>query len=363
MNVHLQEALATPDFRNPELAHSRLGSIADALRQQAQIAMVIEASSHCDLACTFCAPHSDLVPEKIFNAVGPVTKRKQHMSMDTFSAIVDKLQGHRPLKMMFFHGNGEPLLNTRLEEFVRLAKAEAVAQAVTIVTNGTLLTAERFLSLVRAGVNVFRVSLDYITPEVYRRIKGVDRAGRVVDNLEACIASIKGQALPVKLSIECKEWRSGSEQGEDRLIYEHFSPLIEGLSAVSIRRTREHNWIDQANKGTSSGVLFVRRLPCEQPFYMMMVHSDGDISMCCVDSKKELLLGNIVKTASLNAILQSERLREWRRAHLQGAFDELPACQQCDLASAVDQPLFDHREELLTILSAQALQNGTKSEL
>lgn len=341
--------ITIPDFRNPALADGRLQSIADALEHTYQIAMVVEASSHCDLACNFCAAHSDKVPEKIFNIAGPVSKTKKHMDRETFTHLLRLLASQRPLKMLFFHGNGEPLLNPKLHELVAQAKASGIAEAITVVTNGTLLDAQRFEKLSSAGVDIFRVSLDFITPQVYQREKGVDRAQRVVSNLEACIKTIRATGLQVKLSIECKEWQDTSTQDEATLIQTHFGPLIEALPNVSIRKTREHNWIEQANKDAIPGTPYQRRLPCEQPFYLMMVHSDGDISMCCVDSKKELLLGN-VRNASIQEILRSETLRTWRKSHLAGDFKHLKACQQCDLSSSVDQPLHDHRDYLTHLI-------------
>lgn len=349
--VTVQEALAVPDFRNPELAADRLHSIVDALRHHYQIAMVVEASSHCDLACSFCAAHSALVPDKLSDGIGPVTKPEKHMKAATFASIVNKLKGQRQLKMLFFHGNGEPLLNPQLEGFVRSAKSAGIANAMTVVTNGTLLNANRMQSLVVAGISIIRVSLDFISPDTYRRVKGVDRAGRVVANLESCIDEIRAHRLPVKMSIECKEWRNPGEQDEDSLIVEHFAPLIHDLENVTIRKTREHNWIEQANKEAGLSASYRRTLPCEQPFYMLMVHSDGDLSVCCVDSKKELLLGNIDTAPSLQSILNSEKLREWRGMHLRGDFSELPACRHCDLASAVDRPLFDRRESIMELLA------------
>lgn len=344
--------ITAPNFRNPALANERLASIADAIEHGRQIAMVIEASSHCDLACEFCAAHSPKVPDKIFGIVGPITKQKKHMSAEVFAGVLRLLKDQPPLKMMFFHGNGEPLLNPKLAEFAAQVKTAGVAKAMTVVTNGTLLNAQRFVALAEAGVDIFRVSLDFMTPEVYKAVKGVDRAARVVGNLEECIGAIRERGLAVTVSIECKEWQDDATDDEATLIVEHFGPLIADLPNVSIRKTREHNWIEQANKEAADGAPYRRRLPCEQPFYMMMVHSDGDISMCCVDSKKELLIGNATTSESLKAIVNSPTLREWRKAHLRADFSHLSACSQCDLASSVDQPLHDHREYLIRLIDA-----------
>ncbi len=341
--------IETPDFRNPAKVDSRIESIVGALKNTSQIALVVEPSSHCDLSCSYCAAHSRNVHQSVFDLPTDSRKQKGHMPLATFSDIVSKVSGLSKLKMLFFHGNGEPLLNPQLPAMVREAREAGIAEKITIVTNGTLLNRERFASLMTAGVDIFRVSLDYITPEKYQANKGLDCAGKVISNIESCIAFIKENAAEVTLSIECKEWMDDSGNDEPRLISKHFAPLIDDCPNISVRCTKEHNWIDQANKENAASP-FKRSLPCEQPFYMMMIHSDGDISMCCVDSKKEMLLGNILKTDHLRTVLKSPRLKQWRRMHLEGDFSELPACQYCNLCSSIEKLLFEERGMLTGLL-------------
>jgi radical SAM protein with 4Fe4S-binding SPASM domain len=340
--------IQTPDFINPAMADSRIESILKALKDSSQIALVVEASSHCDLSCSFCAAHSNKVHESVFELNTDMRKQKSHMTRETFSEIVNKVSGLPKLKMLFFHGNGEPLLNPHLPEMVATAKKSMIAEKITIVTNGTLLDSNRLATLIDSGVNIFRVSLDYFTREKYRLNKGADCAEKVIKNLESCIALIKEQSLDVTLSIECKEWME-DDSNEPLLISEHFAPLISGLTNVAVRCTKEHNWIEQANKDDGS-VQFKRTLPCEQPFYMMMIHSDGDISMCCVDSKKELILGNINKVDHLRTVLQSSKLKEWRRMHLNTDFSQIPACLHCNLCSSIEGLLLAERDRLLALL-------------
>lgn len=337
-----------PDFKNPAKVDARLQSIVNALGNASQIALVVEPSSHCDLQCSFCAAHSRKVRQNVFHLDTDLKKQMGHMTPATFADIVHKLEGLPKLKMLFFHGNGEPLLNPRLNDMVGEAKAANVAEKMTVVTNGTLLTAGRLQSLIGAGVNIFRVSLDYITPEKYKEHKGVDCVEKVLKNIEACIEYIKENAPDITLSIDCKEWIDNGGNLEPQLISAHFGPLIVGYPNISVRCTKEHNWIDQANGNGSNP--FKRSMPCEQPFYMMMIHSDGDISMCCVDSKKELLLDNITTVDHLATVLKSARLKTWRKMHLEGDFTSLPACQHCNLCSSIENLLFEQRHMLSALL-------------
>ena len=64
-----------------------------------------------------------------------------------------------------FSGPGEPLLDERLESFVKLAKESGV-KSIEIATNGVLLTPQKFLELVEAGVDSWVIGV-YFTKETY----------------------------------------------------------------------------------------------------------------------------------------------------------------------------------------------------
>ncbi len=345
----MHNSIAIPDFKNPDKKFDRLRSIVHALETGSQIALVVEPSSHCNLKCVFCAPHADLGGLQQQKDPARRPKKKMNMAIGLFRQLIQKLGGMPKLKMLFFHGHGEPLVHPQLAEMVRLAMEAGVAEQATVVTNGILLDEPKFVSLVQAGVGTFRVSLDFFQPETYARFKGADRVQRVISNLDQCIRVIRERSFGIQLSIDCKSWQDPSHgQDESEMLVAHFGPLTDGLPGVVVRKTVEHNWVAQSNRET--GKRSRRQYPCEQPFYMTMVHSDGDASMCCVDSMKELVLGNIASVEHFSEFVRSRQLREWRTFHLTGQFERIPACDSCDLTSSVDPILWDNRDYLLTLL-------------
>jgi radical SAM protein with 4Fe4S-binding SPASM domain len=68
------------------------------------------------------------------------------------------------LKAINYKGNicfsnyGEPLLDKRLESFVRMAREYFPKSNIFIATNGDLLTVERFRNLVKAGMSKFFIT-------------------------------------------------------------------------------------------------------------------------------------------------------------------------------------------------------------
>jgi MoaA/NifB/PqqE/SkfB family radical SAM enzyme len=70
---------------------------------------------------------------------------------------------------------GEPLLREDLEDIVRAVKRPSRLPMVACITNSWLLTEERYLSLLDAGVSLFSISLDFPDErhDDFRRIPGL----------------------------------------------------------------------------------------------------------------------------------------------------------------------------------------------
>lgn len=109
--------------------------------------VTIETTSICNLTCTYC-PNSKFERDKTF------------MRESMFFRIIDSIAGYDP----HFSGEirphlyGEPLIDERLEDFVRYAKHRLPDARIAIFTNGHFLTPARFLSLKRAGVDMLHIS-------------------------------------------------------------------------------------------------------------------------------------------------------------------------------------------------------------
>jgi organic radical activating enzyme len=113
----------------------------------------IETTSICNLACDYC-PNSKFERDKAF------------MQESTFYRIIDSISDYTPefSGEIRPHMYGEPLIDNRLEDFIRYAKHRLPKIQLTIFTNGHFLTPERFLSLKQAGADLFHISQHSLTP-------------------------------------------------------------------------------------------------------------------------------------------------------------------------------------------------------
>lgn len=140
------------------------------LRPTTQLAKIyIEVTNLCNLDCITC----------MRNVWGEPPGK---MSDQAFERIFETLNGMSPLPTVFFGGYGEPLIHHRLIEWVKRIKA--LGARVELITNALLLTEERSLQFIRAGLDMLWVSLDGATPESYEDVRLGSSLPQVVENLK-----------------------------------------------------------------------------------------------------------------------------------------------------------------------------------
>lgn len=141
------------------------------LRPTAQLAKIyIEVTNLCNLDCITC----------MRNVWGEPPGK---MSDQTFERIFETVKGMSPLPTIFFGGYGEPLIHHRLVEWVKRFKE--LGARVELITNGLLLTEQRSLQFIRAGLDVLWVSLDGSTPESYADVRLGSSLPQVIENLKS----------------------------------------------------------------------------------------------------------------------------------------------------------------------------------
>ena len=351
-----KRVLVLADASDATKSNERMKNIKDALRKNSLIGLNVEATSRCNLSCIFCGMHGRKSSPTSPFRVPRHLKRKMHMDVRLFQETVTKCRGLEKFKVLYLHGHGEPLLHPHIVEMVDFARAADIAEQIVLITNGVLVKTSLFRDLVEAGMTGLRVSLDAITPDRYREIKGADFGKRVVANIDACLDLIRrGEISPsVSFTIECM--RSNVEESrfndEKAKIVDYYAEKVKNLPHVAIRLREQFSWIELIDRSTGGG-LYGRRVPCEQPFYMLLVHSDGDISMCCADSAKELVIGNIRQIHHMKDVVTSRALSVRRKGLLEQNYSLIPGCAFCDVRSVVDPLLLRERDSLLPLLSGK----------
>lgn len=360
-NLAMSSPVSAVPIASADIAQTnqRINNVILALKEGRQIAVTMEATSYCNLECEFCGMHSGAYDLDDATEGRAPRKAKEHLRYDVFCAFVEKMAGAPPFKALYFHGHGEPLLNKELPRFIATAQARKLSDTIVIVTNGTLLTGKELVKLVHAGTHEVRVSLDVMTPEVYAKVKGRDMGQRVVANIYECLETIKQEGLRIRFTIESMKWRPhhAGLSVETALIESTFQDLVSKTPGACIRWREEFGWVDQM--GHRKPIMpYRRRVPCELPFYNLMIHSDGKVSACCADSSQTLVVGDMAEARSFREIYQGHKLQTVRRGLLNGEFAHIGQCQSCDVGSVADQGLLARRDEILPIIDEIEARSG-----
>ena len=172
----------------------------------------ISVTDRCNLRCTYC------MPREVFGKDFVFLQRAELLSFEEITRLARLFVGLGVRKIRL--SGGEPLLRHRVERLIELlARIEddrGRPVEIALTTNGTLLAAKA-RSLKDAGLTRLTVSLDALSPEVFRQMSDSGVAvGRVLDGIAA--AQAVGLA-PVKVNTVVKR---GVNEGEILPLVRHF---------------------------------------------------------------------------------------------------------------------------------------------
>lgn len=118
----------------------------------------IEASTRCNLECTFCT-HSSLEEDQVGD-----------IDLESAKRIIDEAEKFGGLPTININGLGEPLLRKDIPEFIHYAKEHGV-QDVMFHTNGTIMTEELATKLIESGLDRIIFSVDSPDKATYESMR------------------------------------------------------------------------------------------------------------------------------------------------------------------------------------------------
>jgi len=273
----------------------------------------IEVTNDCILECIMC-PHSQL------------EEKTGYMSFEQFGKIIDECSRHYSLGELVFSGMGEPLLHPQILEMSKLAKSKGIPK-VRMTTNALLLTEQRVGEILEdSRLDQISFSLDALTPETYRKIKGSSNFAVAQNNIIYFLEQkhkknqwkpfVNLHILKMKETVSeidgfMRQWKPLLGKGDNILV----KALHNFAGQVEDRRLEEH-------------ICDGRRFPCRQLWEFLYISWNGDVMPCCMDVLKKLRIGNF-QESSLEALWNDPLLQEIREIHLQGQYGKIPLCSQC----------------------------------
>lgn len=293
----------------------------------------IDPSNRCNFKCNFCA---------IQKSTDEVDFDKTIMPFELYTNIIDDLKGFdKKLKILRLNGQGEPLLNNRFSEMVSYAKGSDIADYIETITNGSCFNPDLNQSLVDSGINRIRISIEAIDVKGYLDNANIkidfDRFVRNIKDLydrsrNKCEIYIK----TVDAAVPTAEMRDRfySLFGDicDRIFIDKVIPLWSDYKELN-----DYYSID-GDRGIHGQEVKSIQI-CPYPFYSCIINPNGDVTACCADWKRKLILGN-AGTENIVDIWRGEKMKKFWEDLASKKKNDYEMCRKCVL------PTFDCNDDI-----------------
>ena len=266
----------------------------------------LEISNICNLNCRFC----------------PGTKRaKKVLTEEELAVLLPKIRPYADY--LYFHLMGEPLLHSKLEQFLGMAGIHGFK--VILTTNGTLLKKQQEMLLASPTLHKINISL--------HAFEANDLAVPFEEYLSDCFTF--GKASCGQKLVVYRLWNKGGESGQNEEILQTMHRYFPGNWVKKRLGTRiaDRTYLEYGNKFDWPDLTAPEgnnRVFCYGLRDQLGVLCDGTAVPCCLDHEGDLALGNLL-TQDMEEILSSPRAKAiYEGFSNREAAEEL--CRKCGYA-------------------------------
>ncbi len=299
----------------------------------------VDPSDVCNFHCKFC-PTGDI---PLMKQVGRSLKV---MDLELYKKIIDDIcQFARPIKVLRLYKDGEPLLNPHLAEMIKYAKDKHCAEKIDTTTNASLLTPEKSLAIIEAGLDRINISIEGVNAEQYLNFSNykIDFA-KLVENIRYLYDHRKNCEIIIKIPGD------SLSEGDKRRFYEIFGDIADGVYIEHVMSC----WPEFDLKGVEVnqevgiyGQPIKEVQVCPYVFYSFSINSDGSASLCFLDWSRKLIIGD-AKTESVKDIWLGQKLRDYQKMFLTKQRKSHPLCGRCgQLSHGLPDDIDIYAENLL----------------
>lgn len=299
-------------------------SLKDIIPLDTPFTLFISPSQLCNFKCHFCSHSlsSEKKKEAGFVAI--------NQDFEVFKKIAQQSKEFpRKYKRILLTGLGEPLVNPRIAEMVKLLKEYDIAEKLEIFTNASLLTKELSDSLIAAGLTRLRISVQGTDAEKYKKHCGINiDFEKFVENIKYFYEKSRN-----KCSIYIKIIEEELYGEEDRQkFFNIFGEICDDIFVENLVRAQPMmgDYDEKiAMSRTFYGEIAEKREVCPYIFYTLQTDSEGNCYPCPpLSLPLSFSVGNIHKQ-TLKEIWNGERMQKLRLSHLKKDGSKCKLCKQC----------------------------------
>lgn len=271
--------------------------------------LMLNTTDHCNLRCAWC-------PNRF------LTRPKGRMDLD-FSLDLIERYARGGGGVVQFSAFGEPLLDPHLFTRIAAARRPEIRRRLCF-SNAQLLNESNRTPLVESGLTYLNLSLNEFTPERYEAIMG-QPFDRAFGNVLALIDLNTRRGLPIEIKVDIKS----SLSREELLKSSAYADLAKRGVSISFRsmNTAELTWGGIRNPayyealGAFNATYGLHphtdtcQVPCAYIWFAMVVGTNGEVVLCCLDMEHRKILGNL-KTQGIEEVWRGKKAQGLRRMAL-----------------------------------------------
>ena len=261
--------------------------------------MMIELTNICNHKCVFCNYQTMKRPKRLCDKQFTMDIMKQAYDLGT--------------REVGFYLIGEPFVNPDIVEFISYAH-EVGFEYIYLTTNGALATIDKMISLIDAGLNSIKFSVNAATPETYKLVHGKDDYLTVLKNAEDLRKYITDNNINLNVFLSFVK----------TLLTEHTMDKIETDFGKLVDKIYYYDCVNQGGafcdlveKGiVREGELKTLPSPCIMVFNRFHITCEGYLDACCADSDGMLAAADLHEMSLYDA-WYCEEMRDIRRRFLE----------------------------------------------
>ena len=306
--------------------------------------LFLDPSSLCNFKCKFCPTGEPKLLK--------TTNRWQGlMNLDLYKKIIDDLyEFDKPLKVLRLYKDGEPFLNPHLAEMVQYAKDSGCIKSIDTTTNGSLLTPERVMPVIEAGIDQINISLDGMSNEQFLQFTRTKVDFNIfVKNIEYLYNNRGNCKILIKTVNEILD-----KESKKRFI-ETFSPIVDKIFIENIAPCWPGFDVEDKFSVEITEGIYGQKIEkietCPYIFYLMSINSSGLASLCFLDWGHDYIIGDARKQ-SIKSIWKSKKLFDYQVKFLKGERKNIMFCKDCSqLSHCMADNIDDYADDLLERIS------------
>ena len=261
--------------------------------------------------------------------VGAVHREKGFMSNDTFIRIMNDLKGHQ-LGLRFIRW-GEPTLHPDFVNLIKVAKENG--HLCHLNTNGTFLTDSLIKQILASGLDSIKFSFQGIDKKSYEEMRQGADFDKFIENIKQMFALRMENGIYMHIAttvtyetnVQVDAFKNAMSAMCDLVTVGRTK--LDHIDIQPTRLTEEQKKVFSQLKKKQS-LVKKRLLHCPEVFGKLSVDWDGQVSACCQDYDRKMIVGNIHNNTLLE-IFNNEKILKYRELLLERKFHKISLCNEC----------------------------------